>query len=855
MHCSSRCRQLEDCNPNRIGLRGAYVCASIVALVLASPIAAQQGKSKPKKPPATTTGTEKPKTQPEAKKETQKKPAPAPPKRFYEREPYDVITLDQANDNLVLKVMPLQLPERKLPEPSKRVGKLTLRLLDKRQEEYEVMWRHVAKVDLFEGLVLQEAQKIFMQAAQQGRTRNVDESARLFDEAYDYFHWLLRFHPNVVGLEKALQDYLYLNAGTQYLVGTGYEADSEKASDEEESARLKKQAYEAYAQAFATLEELNARNPQYAFGAASNTAIAAMERVGDRLVGWYAKDGDFVSTRTLLVRLQRDYRDKLQVTKTWRDRLIAGAASRRDVAADHLSAGRLQQAHDASREMLKIWPQVEGGRELVLEIARQFPLIVVSVAQPALTLDPASLEDFAARRAGYLVYPTLIEYQQRGPEGGRYASPFGMVQQSDDRMQLIFDLRSEDAARSFTGYDLSRNLLAITDYGSPRYDPSWSSLMASLQVEDVMRVRVALRRPHVLPQSMLRTTFHVGKDVSSRYSVNRPSETETRFDPLMSSEDGDQVRPVIIERFNPEPRAAIEELRKGKIDMIDRLLPADALRLQGEAGIQIGTYSFPSLFVLAPNTENPYLANKAFRRALTYGINREVILNKGLLNGRQVEGSRVISAPVPAGITPNDPSAYAYDERIKPYPYDPVMAAILVGLASKQLAVVAEKREEPVPELGELVLAHPFGELHRFIAKQIQAQFEIFDLACKLRELSPGESRVSDGQYDLLLMEIRMLEPLVDLPRLMAREGVVPSDDPYVSLAIRRLDNSENWKEARENLYELHQMLKNDLPLIPLWQMIEYFAYHEGLRGVQQRPVFFYHDVEKWRVIPPEQQD
>ncbi|MCL4201922.1 MAG: hypothetical protein KJ000_05465 [Pirellulaceae bacterium] len=795
---------------------------------------------------------------PAVKEPAAKKPAAEPPvpvKRFYEQEQYDLITLDAANDNAVLKVMPLQLPDRKLPEPAKRVGKLKVRLFDRREEEYEVMWRNVVQVELFEELVLREAEQIVQRAAQLGRGGKPAESQKQFDEAYDFFRWLLTYHGELTGLEKGIQDYLYLNAGTLFLIGAQYETDASAASDEAQAARLKKQAFDKFAQALSILEELVGQNSQYAYGSATNTAVAALERVADRLIGWYAKDFNFVAVRRLIVRLQKDYRNKLAVARTWQDRLIAGATAKRDAAKEHLQAKRFAEAHEASREMLKIWPQVEGGRDLVLELSRVYPLIVVSVAQPARTLDPVSLHDSAARRGGHLVYPTLSEFQERGPEGGRYASPFGSMQQSDDRMQLIFDLRSDNSEMPFTGYDLSRNLLAMTDPLGPRYDPAWSSLMRSLQVEDVMRVRVSLRRPHVLPQAILRTRFHLGDQMASRYSMERLSDTETRYAPSAGMTDAGQPRPVIVERFHDQPRAALEDLRKGKIDMIDRLLPADAQRIQQEPGIQVGMYGFPTLFVLTANTKHPYLANRTFRRALVYGINREVILNQGLLNGHQVEGSRVISAPLPAGIGANDPSAYAYDPQVAPYPYDPVMAAILVGLASQQLGAIADQREEPMPELGELVLAHPFGELHRFIARQIQMQWQVFDVACKLRELPPGETQPTDGQFDLLLMEIRMLEPLVDLPRLLGERGVVPSDDPYVNHSLRRLYEAENWKVARGNLHELHRMLHNDATLIPLWQMMEYFAYHDGLQGIRQRPVFFYQDVERWRVVPPVQAD
>ena len=784
--------------------------------------------------------------------------ATVPRRPFFEQEPYDLITLDAANNNEVLKVMPLPFADRKLPEPAKRAGRLKIRLFDQREDEYEVMWRHIAGEDgivFFEQLVLREAEQLVQQAFQIGRAGQHAESKSKFDEAYEFFHWLMVHHPDVDGLDRGIQDYLYLNAGTLFLIGAQRETEAAAAQDQDQINQLRKRAFDKYARAVGILEELVSQNPRYTYGTTKNTAFALLERVADRLLAWYQREGNFVAVRSLLERLQKQHKDRLGVGRTWQDRLIAEAASRRDTARQHMQAQRYAQAHEAAGEMLKIWPRLPGGRDLVVELSRVYPLVVVSVSQPALTVDPTSLDNFASRRAGHLVYPTLIEFQERGPEGGRYASPFGSVQQSDDRMQLIFDLRNTNSDAPFTGYDLSRNLLAMTDPYGDRYDPAWSSLVSTIQVEEVMRVRAALRHPHVLPQAVLRSQFHVGDQIASRYTFEQSEELESRFVPIERMSDSDQPRPVIVERFHEQPRAAIEDLRRGRIDMIDRLLPADALRLRQEAGIQIGVYAFPTLMMLAVNTENPFLANRTFRRALVYGINRQVILEQGLFNGQLVEGSRVISAPLPAGISKNDPSAYAYDERVTPYPYDPVMASILVGLATQQLQAVAEQREEPGPELEELVLAHPFGELHRFIARQIQMQLEVFDIPCQLRELEPGQSRVPDDQYDLLLMEFQMFEPLVDVPRLLGERGVVPAADPYVNLSLRRLYESENWRSARENLYELHRMLQNDATLIPLWQMTEFFAYHDGLRGIRQRPIFFYQDAERWRIVPPEPTD
>jgi ABC-type transport system substrate-binding protein len=265
----------------------------------------------------------------------------------------------------------------------------------------------------------------------------------------------------------------------------------------------------------------------------------------------------------------------------------------------------------------------------------------------------------------------------------------------------------------------------------------------------------------------------------------------------------------------------------------------------------IGTYTFPSLHVLLPNTENPFLANRTFRRALVYGVNREVILHKGLLGEEEVEGCKVVSAAIPAGVSRGDPSAYAYDDRIQPLPYDPVMAAILISLANQQLGAAADQKQEPAPELGEFVLAHPAGEQANFVCKQIQTQLDVIGITCKLRAMEPGRIMPADGQYDLLYMELTVREPLVDLGRVFGPSGVAASKEPFVALTLRRLDRAETWKDARERLYELHRLLYEDVTVVPLWQMVDHFAYHNGLRGVRDQPIFLYQDVEKWRVTPP----
>lgn len=750
--------------------------------------------------------------------------APAPPKKFYEQEPFDNVILDKANDNALLKVMPLQFPERKRPPDSARVGKLKLRLFDERDDEYEVMWRNVERIELFEELVLAEANRLVNQAAEFSAAARPADAERALDEAYEFFLWLLRYYPGTIGLPDGVQGYLYVNAGSLF-----------------KSGRV--------AEAFGVLEELYQQNPAYQHRGTTATGVAAMEAVGGRLVKGYVDRQDYRSARLLLERLEKSYGNKLALIGTWRSQLTGIAAEKRDAAQAALTQKQFRLAHDTSREMMKVWPRISGGRELILEIARQYPLVVVGVTQPASYHDPASFDNPAARRTGRLMFRTLLEFKSRGAEGGKYEFLFGTVQQSDDRRQLQLLLDPSAAAANWTGFDVARELLNLADPAGPRYDPAWASLMSNIVVQSSSQVAVNLRRPHVLPQALLQTRTAATDQAAARYAVAEKTAAEQRFEPVHA---GVEPKPVIVEHLYAEPREGVDALLKGKVDMLEFVLPNDALRLKADPAIVVGQYDFPTLHVLIPKTDHPFLGNKTFRRAVVYAINRPVILHKGLLGDTAIPGCRVISGPLPAGISGTDASAYAYDQNIAALPYDPVMAMILLKLTENQLGTIADEKKEAAPELKELRIAHPPLELPRFVCKQIQAQLELVGIKSKLVELPTGQTADPKGEFDLRYCELMIREPLVDLRRIFGTGGVAEAKSPYLQLALRQLEEAGNWKEVRDRLHELHRLMYEEANVIPLWQMVDHFAYQRGLTNVNERPVFLYDNVEQWRVIPPE---
>src|SRR6266404_9312612 len=117
------------------------------------------------------------------------------PLRLMDQPPFDILTLDKTNDSKVYKIYPVRLPGRKIPEKPKPTDKIRVKLLEDEQE-YDIAWSHISKLELYEQMIVAEIQKL----ATEGK----------LDDAYDELNFLLTYYPNTPGLAAARQHYLFL---------------------------------------------------------------------------------------------------------------------------------------------------------------------------------------------------------------------------------------------------------------------------------------------------------------------------------------------------------------------------------------------------------------------------------------------------------------------------------------------------------------------------------------------------------------------------------------------------------------------------------------------------------------------
>jgi len=735
---------------------------------------------------------------------------------LYEEEPYDQITLDAANNHAVLKVKPLEPQYRRYAAKPRTDGKLIVYLLEEPDKPYELAWRAVVKVELFEQLVLNKAGEL----VGEGR----------FDEAFDYFNFLLRQKPNTPGLATAYEDFLYEEA--------------------KQAHREKK-----YDSALALLQELHQRNPN------RQGLEQALGKVTDNLVEQAAAAGDYATVRAYLRGLAAAY-PQHEVVARWNEQMQAKVAPMMSAAQAAAEAGRWSEAAEWCRKIAAIWPDMPGARELARKVHQKHARVVVGVVGFAGEFNPASMVDWNARRAGRLLYRTLAEFAGPGTEGGNYIFPVGEIALTSLGQKMTIRVKSnicwaENDAALQAG-DVARLLLDMADPAEKFYRDDWAKLLKGVSIRGNGEVEVELRRPHVRPEAFLQVPLlpYISAPRTDRPPPNGPFVLRSQMPQEMVFEANrryfalqtGQPMEVVERRFDSVPEA-VAALKRGEIDIVERLNPWQLEKLRNQPKIVIQPYGLPLIHCLIPNVRRPLLSDRTFRRALLYGINRQAILRQ-MLGGEELPGCVVTSSPFPLGLGPNDPLGYATDENIQPRPYEPRLA---VALANVSLKNYLDAQHIPVEDwrkaMPKLVLAHPPDEIARGASASIQKQLEFLGIPITLRQLEgPLPERVPED-VDLLYVELAVREPVVDADRLLGEQGLTGGCSPYMRQALRQLDLAIEWAEVREHLRRIHRLAYEEVVLLPLWQLLDQFAYRENLRGIPERPVALYQNIEQWR--PP----
>ena len=143
------------------------------------------------------------------------------------------------------------------------------------------------------------------------------------------------------------------------------------------------------------------------------------------------------------------------------------------------------------------------------------------------------------------------------------------------------------------------------------------------------------------------------------------------------------------------------------------------------------------------------------------------------------------------------------------------------------------------------MLAHPAGDVPRTACQSIARQLAAVGIPVTLREISDDKG---GGDADLTYVELPVHEPLVDAWRLLGPGGIAGPPSPAMLAALRKLEEAGDMAAAAIRLKEIHALAAAELPVIPLWQLVDYFAHHASVKGIGRRPASLYQDIHQWQV-------
>ncbi len=602
------------------------------------------------------------------------------------------------------------------------------------------------------------------------------------------------------------------------------------------------------------LSDLHGRKPDY-------------PALGDRLAASYAKRidrqvaaGDFLQGRRLL-------RDLERVTpghpegKAARGRLLARAKALIDEAGRSTPADRVDRLAEAAR----IWPDSEGLEAAYSQAFRAEPTLTVAVTDLADPIGPFPRSQAAERVARLLYLPILDGDDESSVRGEVPGQLLAGLEVGELGRRIRINLKAgptwTDGSRPASAVDVARSLADKALPASPGFDARWADLLERVEVADDRRVEVKLARSSLKPETWLLGPVgpaHAAGDGripsadgghrpvgdgTFRWVASPPGATilrSTAPDPTGTSARVRRVREV----RHPTPAAASEAFLRGEVSVLERVPPDRLAEFRKADDVKLGAYATPSVHRLALDGRTPALRNRKLRRALSLAIDRKGLLAEVV--GRRPPDDRAFPADGPFVR-----GSFVDALDVAPLEYNPLLALGLVSAARKELGGNPIKLTMEYPSIPEARAACPK------IAEGLAL------IGVEVRLVERPESRLEAELRSGRRFELAYRSPRPSMPFRDAGPSIVPGYDappsadalassasPRVLQLLLQLDRAPDSVTARGIAMQVDRESRDELPVIPLWQLDDHYAWRGHVRGPLETADHLYRGLESWEVDP-----
>ncbi len=294
--------------------------------------------------------------------------------------------------------------------------------------------------------------------------------------------------------------------------------------------------------------------------------------------------------------------------------------------------------------------------------------------------------------------------------------------------------------------------------------------------------------------------------------------------------DGAAPLEAVIFRPITDANTRIAEMLSGGLDVMVEVPPDSVQQFQGDA-FSVLEQAGPHVWFLILNAKEGPFANKAIRQAANYAINKTALVDN-ILQG---------TAEVAAGPTP-PAFAWAYNESLEPYPYDPAKAKALLAEAGYDGATV----KFFVTEGGSGML-DPIA-MGAAIQADLQAvgmkvEIETYEWNTFLGKVNPG----LEGAADMAEMAWMTNDPDT-LPYLALRTEAFPDkggfnsgyySNPKVDELLNAAREATDQSERARLYKEMQVIVQEDAPWVFVANWKQNAVTGGGVENFKLQPSFF----------------
>ena len=449
------------------------------------------------------------------------------------------------------------------------------------------------------------------------------------------------------------------------------------------------------------------------------------------------------------------------------------------------------------------------------------------------SLDPHATNDALSGNANRQIYNALIRSTADLEFVGDLAESWVVLSPTEWQFNLRRGVRFHDGSR-FTASDVRFSLLRQQTMPQVQH---LVAFIADVRVIDDYTVIIDTRTP-VGP--MLANLSHSATRILSESAVNRfgdrYAENPIGTGPLkfVSWSPGNEV---VLERFDdyfegrpaterltirviPEGTSRTIALETGEVDLILEVEPVDKARIEANSNLILNERLSNRIEWLAFNFNTPPFDNRLVRHAIAYAINQADVLTVAL-DGR---------GDIAHSFT--GPTVFGYNPEARTRPYDPARARQLLAQAG-------------FPN-GFATTLWASGDIRARAAQVVQANLAEVGIRAniELLEWAAYLDRTGRGEHDLHVLGWANLTgdadpgmfPLYHTRSMGAGGNRSFYSNPRVDAILDQGRIETNMARRLELYHELHWILHEDLPIVPLFIQPVEIGHRVGLNGVEVHP-------------------